>query len=94
MSFKLTVLTPAGLVLEDRAASVKLQTVDGEIQILPQHARYVGLLGRGNLEYVSASGAATQPILLDGGFCSFTATGLQVLADSALLSGAGDAVRA
>ena len=84
MSFKLKVLTPAGLVLEDRAASVKLQTVDGEIQILPQHARYVGLLGKGMLEYVSASGAATRSLNLQGGFCSFGVDGLQVLADSIL----------
>jgi F-type H+-transporting ATPase subunit epsilon len=82
MSFKLKVLTPAGLALEDRASSVKLQTVDGEIQILPQHARYVGLLGQGALEYVSASGAATQTMNLKGGFCSFGPDGLQVLADS------------
>jgi F0F1-type ATP synthase epsilon subunit len=52
--FRLKIFTPAGLVLEDSAREVKLPTEAGEIGILPQHARYCGILGNGQMEYLPA----------------------------------------
>ena len=45
--FGIIVYTRAGLLFEDKASSVTLQTVDGEIGVLTQHCRYTGLLGSG-----------------------------------------------
>ncbi len=80
-SITLRVLTPAGLVLEDKASSVTLPSALGEIQVLPQHARYNGLLGTGILEYQPAGNSAPKRMAISQGFCSFSGDTLSILAD-------------
>lgn len=80
-SFTLKVLTPAGLVLEDRASSVTIPSSQGEIGVLPMHANYNGLLGTGILEYQPAGGGAPKRIVISQGFCSFGDNTLSILAD-------------
>ena len=48
-TLRLTVVTPAGIAWEREAASVVLQTADGQIEVLPGHAAVVTLLAPGEL---------------------------------------------
>lgn len=77
----LKVFTPAGLVFEDKASSVTVPSSLGEIQILPQHARYNGLLGTGILEYQPADNSAAKRMVVSQGFCSLSGEVLSILAD-------------
>jgi F0F1-type ATP synthase epsilon subunit len=79
--FRLKIFTPAGLVLEDSAREVKLPTEAGEIGILPQHARYCGILGNGQMEYLPAQSSTPKKLQVRGGFCSFVDETLTLLAD-------------
>ncbi len=77
----LKVFTPAGSVFEETVNSVTLQNADGEIGILPGHARYISLLGTGILRYTTTSGE-TKQIVASEGFCHFVDGTLTVLADN------------
>ena len=79
--FTIRIYTPAGLILTAEATAVRLTASDGEIGILPQHTRYVGLLGIGVLEYQSENGKANR-LVASNGFCNFVNDGLLILADS------------
>lgn len=79
-TFKFRMLSPAGLVAETEVERVQIPAADGEIGILPQHARYVGLLGTGVATYVTESGP--KKVVLSGGFVTFENNVLEVLADT------------
>lgn len=77
----LKVYTPEGAVLNEKAQSITLQTAEGEIGILPGHARYIGLLGTGMLSYISEGGNRSS-IVVSEGFAHFIDGTLTVLADA------------
>ena len=79
-AIRLKVYTPVGVILEDTVQSVTLQNSEGEIGILPGHARYISLLGTGILTYVK-SGGETRKLIASEGFCHFIDGELVVLAD-------------
>ncbi len=80
-AFKLKVLTPVGVVLEeDQVVSANLPSSQGEIGILPGHVRYSGLLGSGILKYKTNSGKENK-ITISEGFCNFLGGELLILAD-------------
>jgi F-type H+-transporting ATPase subunit epsilon len=79
-SFKLRVYTPQGLVLDSEATSASIPGIDGEIGILPDHTQYTGVLGAGLLEYESEKVKPAR-LIIAGGFASFQANELVVLAD-------------
>lgn len=79
--FKLKILTPVGVVLEeDGVTAVNLPSSDGEIGILPGHIRYSGLLGKGVLKYTKSSGTQNKVAVTEG-FCNFSGDELTILAD-------------
>ena len=80
-NFVLRIFTPQGLVLEDYSSGVTLPAVDGEIGILPHHAKYVGMLGSGVLQYEAHPAGAMRRIVVSGGVCAFNKDSLTVLAD-------------
>lgn len=80
-TINLRVLTPAGLVLEDKASSVTVPSAMGEIGILPQHAKYSGLLGTGVLSYIEESSATARKLVVSQGFCNFSGSTLTILTD-------------
>jgi F-type H+-transporting ATPase subunit epsilon len=80
-TFQLKVFTPAGLELETQVQEVLLPSSNGEIGVLPHHAKYIGLLGTGILEYLDAAGKSRR-IVVSGGFCNFVNEQLVILADS------------
>ncbi len=79
--FRVRVLTPAGLALEERASSAKVPTADGEIGVLPQHTKYSAVLGEGILELVTIPSGETKKLTIHGGLTHFAADTLTVLAD-------------
>ncbi len=76
----LHVLTPAGPIFEGRVASVVVPTEQGDIQVLPSHADYLGVLGVGILRSVTLK----ESWLLTGGTLSVVGDDVRVLADSVL----------
>ena len=86
MAYKLKILTPVGVVLEEeQVVSANLTSSDGEIGILPGHVKYTGLLGTGQLKYTTSSNKQGK-VSISEGFCKFSDDVLTVLADKASLS--------
>ena len=85
-TINLRVLTPAGLVLEDKASSVTIPSSMGEIGILPQHAKYSGLLGTGILSYTSDTSTTARRLVVSQGFCNFSSDTITVLTDFVALA--------
>lgn len=84
-TFTVRVFTPVGLLFEGEASSVKLPLSDGEAGILVNHRQYTGLIGTGIMEFKDSLSGTVKRLVLDGGFCSYAANVLTVLADSAAL---------
>lgn len=82
--FKLRVITPAGVALDDSTSTVTLPTVDGQIGVLPHHTRYTGIIGAGRLQYDKVGGGIGE-LEISGGFVSFADDTLTILADQALV---------
>lgn len=80
--FTIKILTPAGLVLEERVREVKLPSSQGEIGILPHHVKYTGLLGVGILEYSAEGAGEKKRLVVCGGFCTFSNDTLTLLTDA------------
>lgn len=76
----LKVVTPEKLVIEETVTGATFNSIDGEIGILPDHTRYVCLLGSGPLVYDKIDGGK-KSVLLSGGFCTFENNQLTLLAD-------------
>ena len=83
-TFKLSILTPSGLVVEETVKAVSLPSATGEVGILPNHANYTSLLGVGILEYWPASGGSNKLVVYLG-FCNFSNGILKILADEVTL---------
>ena len=80
-SFKVKVLTPSGLVLEERVSSAKIPSSDGEIGVLPHHTKYSGIVGEGTLELTASPSNETKRIKIAGGLIHFADDTLTILAD-------------
>lgn len=80
-SFRLKIFNPAGLLFDEQVVSVTLPGADGEIGLLPMHARYVGLLGTGVLKLILLDGGAEVTAAACGGFCSFSDDAFVILAE-------------
>jgi F-type H+-transporting ATPase subunit epsilon len=76
-----TIVTPERAIYEADAESVTLPAWDGEIGILPRHARLLARLGVGVLRVTS--GGATREMLIEGGFAQVADDQVTVLTDSA-----------
>lgn len=76
-----TIVTPERAIYETDAESVTLPAWDGEIGILPKHARLLARLGVGVLRVTS--GGVTRELLVEGGFAQVADDQVTVLTDSA-----------
>ena len=81
MSLHCTVVTPEKAILETEAEQVTVPAHDGEIGILPKHARLLAKLGVGVLRVTS--GGKTKELFVDGGFVQVAEDRVTVLTDSA-----------
>lgn len=83
--FNLKIVAPRGLVCEEQVSSVIVPTVEGDIGILPDHAKYSGMLGVGILEYQTTNNNQTKKVVVAEGFCNFEDGTLVILADEVAL---------
>lgn len=81
MSYLLRLLIPEGLVKEAKVLGATLPTADGEIGILPGHADYLALIGKGTLT-LSKEDGEKEKFQISGGFCRVEKGICEVLADS------------
>jgi F-type H+-transporting ATPase subunit epsilon len=79
-TFRLKVVSPRGIALDSEVRSVLVQTLDGQVGILPGHCGYVALLGSGSVGYDGVQGSGS--IYVTGGSVNFHEGVLTVLADS------------
>ena len=87
-----TVVTPERAVLDEAAESVVVPAHDGEIGILPGHARLLAKLGVGVLRVTS--GGKTREMFVEGGFVQVADDRVTVLTDFATAVDAVDVAAA
>ena len=83
-NFTIKIFTPNGLLLEDISNDVKIPTLEGQINVLPNHAKYVGVLSVGIVEYLSHPLRELHKIVVSDGLCSFEDDCVTILADEAV----------
>ena len=81
MALHCTVVTPERAILETEAEQVTVPAHDGEIGILPKHARLLAKLGVGVLR-VTTAGQTTE-LFVEGGFVQVAEDRVTILTDSA-----------
>lgn len=79
--FKLKVFSGRGLELEVKVQSVYLEAAVGQLGFFADHREYIGLLGTGILEAVSAANEVVRCVPA-GGVCTFRGNVLTLLADT------------
>lgn len=75
------VVTPEKALLETEADRVVVPAHDGEVGILPGHARFLAKLGTGECRVTT--GATTVRLLVDGGFVQVADDRVTILTDAA-----------
>ncbi|HZH34237.1 MAG TPA: F0F1 ATP synthase subunit epsilon [Pyrinomonadaceae bacterium] len=78
---KLEIVTPEKSVVSETVDAVTLPGRDGEMGILPGHAAIISNLKSGILSYTK--GAATQKMVVSGGFVEVSNDRISVLTDTA-----------
>ena len=81
-TLELRVVTPEKPVYEGRVDSVTVPAHDGEVGILPRHARFLATLGVGELRAKSAEGPVR--FFIEGGFVQVAGERVTVLCDRAV----------
>ncbi len=81
---RVTVVSPEKALYEGDATAIVAPAYDGEVGILPRHAPFLTLLGRGAL-LVRTTGEAVK-IEVQGGFLQVTAQAVRVVAERAKLA--------
>ncbi|MGH7518536.1 MAG: F0F1 ATP synthase subunit epsilon [Gemmatimonadales bacterium] len=84
---RVTVISPEAAMFDGDADAVVAPAFDGEVGILPRHAPFMTLLGRGTLT-VRRGGGATR-FLVRGGFLQVAGDRVRVVAEH--VQGAPDA---
>ncbi len=78
---KVTVVSPERQVFDGDATAVVAPAYDGQVGILPHHAPFLTLLGRGEL--VIRQGAASQTFLVDSGFAQVAGDRVRLVVERA-----------
>jgi F-type H+-transporting ATPase subunit epsilon len=81
-SFRVSVVTPEGSVLEADALSAVFPAYDGEVGILPNHAPLLALLGVGELRVKRTDGVEDR-LYVDQGFAQFLDDKLTLVTEDA-----------
>lgn len=76
---RVTVISPEAAIFDGEADAVIAPAYDGQVGILPRHAPFMTLLGRGRLT-VRAAGTAHK-FLVDGGFLQAVNNTVRVVAE-------------
>ncbi len=81
MPFQLEIVSPERRAFTGPVDLVVVPAIDGELGILPNHARLISALGTGELRIKSAQGELA--LLISGGFIEVRADKVVVMADLA-----------
>jgi len=92
-NFQLSVVTPAGTIVDAAVVELTAPGLDGEFGILPRHARYMTALGVGELRYRTVDGAE-EVLAVAGGFAEVSRDQVSVLAQTAEDAAMVDTARA
>jgi F-type H+-transporting ATPase subunit epsilon len=84
---RVTVISPEASIFDGEAAEVIAPAFDGQVGILPRHAPFMTLLGRGILTV--RAGEATHRFAVEGGFLQTVNNTVRVVAEQ--VKGAGHA---
>ncbi len=84
---RVTVISPEAAMFDGDADAVVAPAFDGEVGILPRHAPFMTLLGRGTLKVRRGGGTTT--FLVRGGFLQVAGDRVRVVAEQ--VQGAPDA---
>lgn len=76
---RVTVISPDRLVFDGDAESVVAPAFDGEVGILPRHAPFMTLLGKGELRV--RQGSTAHRFNVDGGFLQVAGNVVRVVAE-------------
>jgi F-type H+-transporting ATPase subunit epsilon len=76
---EVTVISPEASVYSGPADSLVVPTFDGEVGILPRHAPYMALLGKGVLTV--KHGSASHRFTVQGGFLQVVSNRVRVVAE-------------
>ncbi|OLD96771.1 MAG: ATP synthase F1 subunit epsilon [Gemmatimonadetes bacterium 13_1_20CM_4_69_16] len=76
-----TVISPERAVFDGAADAVVAPAFDGQVGILPGHAPFMTLLGKGVLTVRAAGGSAASRFEVAGGFLQVVGDAVRVVAD-------------
>ncbi len=77
----MTVVSPERQLYEGDATAIVAPAYDGEVGILPHHAPFLTLLGKGSL--VVRRGAETQRFTVAGGFAQVAGNRVRIVVEQA-----------
>jgi F-type H+-transporting ATPase subunit epsilon len=83
MALHFELVSPARLLFSGDVDSVQIPGTEGEMTILPMHAPVLSTLKPGVVT-VTKDGGATEKMFVRGGFAEVNASGLTVLAETAI----------
>ena len=83
MALHFELVSPARLLYSGDVTSVQIPGTEGEMTILPMHAPVLSTLKPG-VVVVTKDGGATEKMFVRGGFAEVNASGLTVLAETAI----------
>jgi F-type H+-transporting ATPase subunit epsilon len=83
MALHFELVSPARLLFSGDVASVQIPGTEGEMTILPMHAPVLSTLKPG-VVIVTKDGGAVEKMFVRGGFAEVNASGLTVLAETAI----------
>ena len=81
VKLRVTVVSPERQLYEGEATAIVAPAYDGEVGILPRHAPFLTLLGKGNL--VVRRGAETQRFAVAGGFAQVAGNRVRIVVEQA-----------
>lgn len=95
-TFKVTIVTPDGTILDDDSSTMLIVTTDeGELGLMADHLPIIAALAIGRLTVKHAqSGQADTDVAVNGGFARFDGKNATVVADSAETADSIDVQRA
>jgi F-type H+-transporting ATPase subunit epsilon len=76
---RVTVISPEASIFDGEADAVTAPAYDGQVGILPRHAPFMTLLGRGPL--VVTSGGNSHRFRVEGGFLQVRSNTVRVVAE-------------
>jgi F-type H+-transporting ATPase subunit epsilon len=76
---RVTVISPEAAIFDGEADAVRAPAYDGQVGILPRHAPFMTLLGRGPL--VITSGSSVHRFRVEGGFLQAVNNTVRVVAE-------------